>query len=621
MKNDSNSANADAHARLRIIHPAQAGPVLEFAARETAEGMGAMLGQALPIEASGELRGPQIVLTSAGVSGQSELAAIDDYSIKPQRDAIVISGGDERRVLDGVYRLMRDLGAEFPLGGPAQFPRVEAAQLNHLAPVVARPAFGRRCLVSDIMTWHYDEPPALEQHLAHDREFIPWMARNGINAFFYIRHPFDTQYRIDQIQGMFKERGIDVEHGGHVIQQLLSRERFAEHPEYFPADAAGIRKQMGNLCISNPDALAIVRNGALDYLGRHPDTSLLHIWGADMLKGGWCMCERCRGIAPQLQYLELVNAIASVAARGKGKPAPAITYLAYHDTIDPVPGMRPLGNVWFEWAPRERCYSHAIDDPDCATNPRYFAGLKRYLNLFEGRGHVFEYYADSILFGGLGFAMPSVIARDLGAYRALGISSVSCLTFGAYSVFAYPLNLIAFSRLTVDPNEDPDALVADGVAQRHPACRSEMAAAYRAVQRASALTLTYGEVMRPYKEPQPKRSDLRQAAAELRVAIDVAEGVLARRCDPLVEAERNLWSYGLETLSGFDEYLAASEPNQPASRGQAALDTIRNALQWMREIQRDIKGTWGTFDLERFHSIWTEQLRARLQVPPIDYDF
>jgi len=41
----------------------------------------------------------------------------------------------------------------------------------------------------------------------------------------------------------------------------------------------------------------------------------------------------------------------------------------------------------------------------------------------------------------------------------------------------------------------------------------------------------------------------------------------------------------------------------------------------MREIQNDIKGTWGTFDLERFHSIWMEQLRARLQVPPVDYNF
>ncbi len=424
MNNDPDSGKAQrADAKLRIIRPAQAGPVLEFAAREMSDGLGAMLAQALPIEASGELSGPRIVLTSGAAGARPKPARnSDDYSILPDENGIVLRGANERRVLDAVYRLMRELGASFPLGAPAQFPRVEPARLAALAPVVARPAFDRRCLVSDIMTWHYAEPQPLEQHLAHDREFIPWMARNGINAFFYIRHAFDTQYRIDEIQGLFSDRGIDVEYGGHVIQQLLPRERFADHPEYFPANAEGVRQQLGNLCVSNPGALTTARNGALEYLGRHPDTRLLHVWGADVWKGAWCMCDRCREIAPQLQYLDLVNAIASAAADGfrDGKAAPAIAYLAYHDTIDPVRGMRPLANVAFEWAPRERCYSHAIDDPDCATNPRYFAGLKRYMDLFEGRGHVFEYYADAILFGGLGFAMPSVIARDLARLSRAG---------------------------------------------------------------------------------------------------------------------------------------------------------------------------------------------------------
>jgi hypothetical protein len=624
MKNDLDNRPAQGSAaNLRIIRSANAGPVLQLAAREMAEGLGAMLGRSLPIEAGDEVSGPRVALTSGAARAPTHPVSGADYSIVPDSDGVVLSGADERRVLDAVYRLMRDLGAVFPLGGPPQFPRIDRARLAALAPVVARPAFGRRCLVSDIMTWHYGEPDQLQQHLANDREFIPWMARNGINAFFYIRHAFDTQYRIDEIQELLSERGIEVEYGGHLIQQLLPRERFADHPEYFPAGVDTVRQQMGNLCVSSPGALATVRDGALEYLGRHPHTRLLHVWGADVLKGAWCLCDRCRGIAPQLQYLEMVNAIASAAADGfgQGRAAPAITYLAYHDTIDGVPGMRPLANVGFEWAPRERCYSHAIDDPDCAANPRYFASLKRYLDLFEGRGHVFEYYADAILFGGLGFAMPSVIARDLRAYRALGIDSVSCLTFGAFSVFAYPVNLIAFTRLAVDPDEDPEWLLADAVSQRHPACRSEMAPAYRAVQRASALTLTYGEVLRPYKTRQPKGSDLQTAAAQLRIAIDVADGVLARRSDPLIEAERKLWSYGMQTLTGLHEYVAANQPGQPASSVQPALDTLRAALQEMRNIQSDIKGTWGTIDLERFHSIWIEQLRARLQVPPVEYNF
>jgi len=614
-------------AKMRIVRPAQSGPVLEFAVRELAEGLGAMLSRTVAIEPADNLRGARIVLAAGASGAQSEQVPGDTgYSILSGPEGIVLSGADERSVLDAVYRLLRELGAGFPLGAPADFPRVDPARLAALKSISMQPAFRRRCMVSDIMTWHYEDPERFAMHLGHDREFIPWMARSGINAFFYIRHAIDTRYRIEEIEGLHHERGIDVEYGGHVIQQLLPRVHFTSHPEYFPAAAAGARMQMGNLCISNPGALATVRNGALEYLRRHPDSRLLHVWGADVWRGAWCMCERCRGIAPQLQYMKVVNAIAAAAADGStaGRAAPAMAYLAYHDTIEPVPGLQPLGNVWFEWAPRERCYSHAIDDPDCETNPRYFAGLKRYMHLFEGRGHVFEYYADAILFGAMGFAMPAVIAQDLRAYRNLGIKSVSCLTFGAFSVFAYPINLVAFTRLAIDPDEEPGALLADGAAQRHPACRSEMARAYGAVQNAAALTLTYGEVLRqfiPAEAVERKRAELRGAVEQLRIAIEVADSVLARRSDPLVRGERELWSYGMETLAGLDEYLAARAGNQPGSRGQAALDSMRGALARMRAIQADLKGTWGTFDIERFHSIWMEQLRARLEFPPIEYEF
>ena len=83
--------------------------------------------------------------------------------------------------------------------------------------------------------------------------------------------------------------------------------------------------------------------------------------------------------------------------------------------------------------------------------------LKRYIDMFDGRGDVFEYYADAILFGGMGFATPSIIVRDLDAYHRLGLRSISCLTFGAFSALAYPVNLEAFARGTRSLDIDPDA--------------------------------------------------------------------------------------------------------------------------------------------------------------------
>ena len=604
---------------VHIVRPANSGRVLEFAARELADGLGAMLSRAIGVRISDELRGARLALVSDG--SPSVMAAGPDpepasYSIAPGPNGILLSGADQRDVLDAVYALMRDLGARFPLGGQAIFPRIDPASLGVLKPVFVQPPFSRRCLVSDIMTWHYEDPPRFAMHLAHDREFIPWMARSGINAFFFIRHAIDTRYRIEELEAMYRERGIELEYGGHVLQQLLPRERFADNPDYFPAAGDGSRNQLGNLCVSSQGAIAVVRKGASGYLKRHPESRLLHVWGADVWEGAWCLCERCRGLAPQLQYLQVVNEIAG-AAHGAGTHG-AVAYLAYHDTLEPAPGMKPHRNAWFEWAPRERCYSHAIDDPDCETNPRYFNSLNRYLESFEGRGHVFEYYADAILFGGMGFATPSVIARDLRAYHALGLRSVSCLTFGAFSILAYPVNLVAFAKLAIDLNWQPDAILADAAAQRHPGCGSEMADAYRAVQRASGSVLTYGDVMWPSMSAEAarkKRMQLQAACAQLRVAIDIAESVYARYNDPIVQAERNLWSYGLQTLSGIAEYLAAREDSQPASRGIAAIDSVRRALERIRAITPDVIGTWGNFDLERFHSIWVESLRQTLGKP------
>ena len=358
----------------------------------------------------------------------------DSFEVSRHRRAITIRARSERGLIHAGADLLEKLGARFAVGVTPSYPHIDARELAAIEPYRVTPAFTRRAFVSDIMSWNYNFADRLELHIRHDREFIPWMTRRGINAFSYIRHAHDTRLKIDEIAPILSERGIDAEYGGHVLQLLLPREQFEKNPDFFSAGDDGERMPIGNLCVSNPEALAIVSRGALAYVREHPENKLLHIWGADVRRGAWCRCGRCRELSPQIQYMNVVNAIAEEL--GDDAKAPPVAYLAYHDTLEPHPGLKPHQNVWFEWAPRERCYSHAIDDSACEINPHYLESLKRYIEIFEGRGHVFEYYADAILFGGLGFATPAIIARDLRCYRALGITSISCLTFGAYSVLA-----------------------------------------------------------------------------------------------------------------------------------------------------------------------------------------
>jgi hypothetical protein len=595
-----------------------------LAASDLSSGLAAMLASRVGSSADPSLARAEMRIDLGDRPDSAPAAPValegDSFDVSRQgggAGSIVIRAGTERGLIHAASNLLEKLGAQFPPGVAPSYPRIESARVGAIEPWRVTPAFKRRAFVSDIMTWNYNFADRLDLHLRHDREFIPWMARRGINAFSYIRHPHDTRLKIDEIAPLLRERGLDVEYGGHVLQLLLSRDRFAEHPEYFPAGDDGVRIAHGNLCVSNPDAVAIVRAGALAYVHDYPENSLLHIWGADVRRGAWCRCGQCRELPPQIQYMDVVNAIAGALAADSD--APPIAYLAYHDTIDPHPGLRPLGNVWFEWAPRERCYSHAIDDPACEINPRYFESLKRYLEIFNGRGHVFEYYADAILFGGLGFATPAVVARDLRAYHRLGIASISCLTFGAYSAMAYPVNLEAFVRGSRDPNFEPDTTLVDISAGRHPRCAPEMAAAYRAVERASKLCLDYADVMHPVVPPEKavrKRNELREAALTFNEAIAAADQIAQSMDTPLADAEKNLWRYSSDVLAGLSDYLGALEEAgaHRRIRGESAIAKVAAAIARIRAIDPEIKGTWGAYDLEWIRELWLSTLARGLDV-------
>jgi len=542
----------------------------------------------------------------------------DSFDISREGDparSIVIRAASERGLIHAAANLLEKLGAKFPPGVAPSYPRIDPARLGALEPWRVTPAFTRRAFVSDIMTWNYNLPDRLDLHLRHDREFIPWMARRGINAFSYIRHAHDTRLKIDEVAPLLREHGISVEYGGHVLQQLLPRDRFDAHPEYFPAGDDGVRAALGNLCVSNPDAVALAKEGALAYVHDHPENELLHIWGADVWRGAWCRCGQCRELPPQIQYMDIVNAIAEALVTDPN--APPIAYLAYHDTIEPHPGLKPLDNVWFEWAPRERCYSHAIDDPACEINPRYFESLKRYLDIFNGRGHVFEYYADAILFCGVGFATSAIVASDLRAYRRLGITSISNLTFGAYSVMAYPANLEAFVRGSRAVGFDPAAALDETAAGRHPQCAPEMAAAYRAVERASKLCLDYADIMRLVMPPEKaarKRVELREAALTFNEAIAAADEIASSANTRLAEAEKDLWRYSSDVLAGLSDYLGALEQTgiHRQAWGTAAITRITDAIGRIREIDPEIKGTWGAYDLEWIRELWLRGLQRGL---------
>ena len=88
----------------------------------------------------------------------------------------------------------------------------------------------------------------------------------------------------------------------------------------------------------------------------------------------------------------------------------------------------------------------------------------------------------------------------------------------------------------------------------------------------------------------------------------------ARR-NTLTDAEQALWSYGMDVVSGIADYLRAREEKGVVRRtlGEAAIAAISGAMEHIRTIDPDIKGTWGAYDVEWIREMWLNGLRSNLE--------
>ncbi|HZC45575.1 MAG TPA: hypothetical protein VE243_03810, partial [Candidatus Acidoferrum sp.] len=229
----------------RIRFSATGGTVAALAARDLSSGLMAMLATEVESVADASLPPNEIRIDLAESTAPASPSRVslegDSFDVSREAESILIHAGTERALIHGASSLLEKLGAKFPPGAAPLYPHVESARLSALEPSRVTPAFKRRAFISDIMTWNYTLPDRLDLHLRHDREFIPWMARRGINAFSWIRHAHDTRLKIDEVAPLLREHGIGVEYGGHVLQLLLPRDLFGDHPEYFPAGDDGVR--------------------------------------------------------------------------------------------------------------------------------------------------------------------------------------------------------------------------------------------------------------------------------------------------------------------------------------------------------------------------------------------
>lgn len=582
--------------RWTVHLPGRAAPPVGFAGTELQRYLELLTGARIAVTSDMPAADAcTIVLGASDVAGMhSTLPSSSSFVVSPEPNQITLAAGSPRALLDAAYTLLEQLGCRWSLYGSSEevVPQLTGAVALQL--IARTPRFAVRGYSSDIMTWHYTQPEYLQARDADDRTFIDWMGKSGANAFLFIRHPFDTQLTIPELLPEFERRGINLEYGGHVIPLLLPRELFREHPDYFPQSPAGARSDFGNLCTSNPGALAVASANAVEYVRRYPEMSAIHIWGADLWHGGWCGCAECMDVSVQDQSLRVCNAVArALAEAGVSRP---VCYLAYHDTIEPNLTLCPDPNVIVEFAPRERCYGHALNDPACATNRHYAAALERYAELFDGRMRLFEYYGDAILFFGCAVPLAEVIAADLEYYRRLGAPGITMLQFGRFSQWAYPLNFLAFAAGTISGG-GTETLSHDYCARfgaQAPHARA-MLAELEVLMRS---IVTYGDIRRPPRSlppAQPLLTEVEAAVPRLARLSSFFRGAV----DPELRAQAALLQYTHTVLQGVRDELERTV----SGNSLESPDRFAEALRIIEAVDARFKGLWGSVDLPIIHSI------------------
>ena len=359
---------------------------------------------------------------AVGQTKRCDLSGIryDGFVKSADAQGVTIAAKSGKGVLNGVYTLAEELGFAFVRPGEAG-ERVPAK----LKPVkdetrTVNPRFAHRGLFASSVCVTYTV-----------EEWYHFLAKLRFNAI--CAH---SDCVVPERTDLLHFLGFRVEAGGHGMSACLPRDRFEKEPELFrmfqPEDFGGKRMKDSNFCATNPNTRDIVKENFKKRVRPAVEAKIhaMHAWADDLPGGGWCMCSRCRAFSGTDQSTLAMN-LEAEALRELGSDL-RVPLIAYHDTMYPSSAFRPDPKCFLLFAPRERCYAHALNDPGCAHNRFYHGALKAYQKSFSGidDAHTFEYYNDKILFRGHTPYLPKVILGDADAYVDGGITCWMSLQVG-----------------------------------------------------------------------------------------------------------------------------------------------------------------------------------------------
>ncbi|MDR2483643.1 MAG: DUF4838 domain-containing protein [Treponema sp.] len=304
----------------------------------------------------------------------------------------VITGTNDRSVLLGAYRLLRELGCAwlFPGKGGERIPSGLPAQVDVRVCEAASYRHRGMCIEGAVS-------------YSHVFNMIEWLPRVGMNSYFnQFRLPFTFFERWythqdnpelaalpvskEDVAGMVRDHIAEIKKRGmlyHAVGHSWTCEPFGiegntwEAKDYHvPQEVIPYLAQVNgtrglwqgiplntNLCYGNPEARDKMTSAIAGYCREHPAVDYVQFWLADAFNNH-CECERCKDTDPSDFYVMLLNQLdEKLNAQGLKT---RIVFLLYLELLWAPKRERIKNSDRFVllFAPISRTYSNAYTDAD-----------------------------------------------------------------------------------------------------------------------------------------------------------------------------------------------------------------------------------------------------------------
>jgi hypothetical protein len=267
----------------------------------------------------------------------------EGFALRTLKNKLLITGGRPRGTLYGVYTLLEE-----KLGVRWFTPELEVVPHTN------------RIVLAALDETHV---PTLE----YREVFWTEMMRD---ADFAARHRLNGEHY-----------HLSEKHGGpavvyfpfvHSFDNLIPRELYQDHPEYFPLINGKRVNGYVQRCLSNPDVLKLAITNVRQWIHDHPEATIISVSQNDTRN--WCQCDACKSFddqegSPSASLIRFVNAIAENIE--PDFPNVRIDTLAYQYTRKPPKTVRPRRNVIIRLCSIECCFAHPLATCD-STEDRKF---------------------------------------------------------------------------------------------------------------------------------------------------------------------------------------------------------------------------------------------------------